>query len=987
MTRIVKTFLAASVIITALALSLCTAYLANAASDGSFGAYVYTQYNEDSGLLTGESNTVIQTSDGYLWIGSYGGLMRYDGTNFVSINPYIDSAAVSILFESKDKTLYIGTNEKGVIAYKDDVFTPISYPDSEIIAGYKKIRDFVEDSKGNVYVLSTAGLGRIKDNTFEAMEFTEVPGERFSYATVDEKDNIWMISSEGQIVVVNGNSIIATYDSSDFGIVRAMGALAIGSSIYIGSVENKVACVSLRSSYGRNNTSQYDISYIDLGEVSNVNNIARSSLSGSPLISCKNGYGYISGGRFYRVDEHSRVDISANGSTQDYEGNYWIASTTLGLVRYSKGFFETSNYETALADEYINAVYKRNGMYFVAYDSGIFIYDESWRVVNDSKVSALKALLEGKKIRNVTGDTLGNVWFAAYDVGAVRFNPVSGEYTVFGSTYGIPSVLRVVYPLSDGRMFVGHETGFVIIRGDSVDSSAQIQKNGVPSSVLCAVETGGVIYIGSNEYGVFEYKNGQLRSYDENNGLLDTSILRLVADEDNPGNFFVCGLHLHYFENGTFRVLDNFDKDAGSIFNAVDYNGSIWLFQNNGISSLNKRKLLSGEPVNKSSFGLTGGLTGTLNANTWHYMENGVIYIATRNGISMFNFSGVDIPVPKVIVNSVYLDDVEIVHPKSLKMGSGVQRITIDASMLLYSDLADYKISYQLIGFDAEPINESGKHISASYTNLSGGDYTFKVIVSDPFTGEIKLESTIIIEKELKFIETVWFWILVGVLSAGVMALGFYIFSTAKIRKARRHEKEFQDITEQALETVARTIDAKDNYTKGHSNRVAIYSREIARRMGYSEQDQRKVYYIALLHDIGKIGVPDNILNKPGRLTPEEREVIQQHPAIGGEILQDFIAVPGIADGARYHHEKYDGTGYVSHVSGKNIPEIARIIGIADSYDAMQSARCYRPALTDEYIRNELVNCAGKQFDPDIVKYMLDMIDDGTAPQTDQDQK
>ena len=142
----------------------------------------------------------------------------------------------------------------------------------------------------------------------------------------------------------------------------------------------------------------------------------------------------------------------------------------------------------------------------------------------------------------------------------------------------------------------------------------------------------------------------------------------------------------------------------------------------------------------------------------------------------------------------------------------------------------------------------------------------------------------------------------------------------------------------QMMTTLAATIDAKDPYTNGHSSRVSMYAREIAKRAGYDEAFQQNVYFVALLHDIGKIGIPDRILEKPGRLTDEEYEVIKLHTTIGAEILSDITEIPKVTIGARYHHERFDGNGYPDGLSGTDIPIEARIIGVADAYDAM--SRC-----------------------------------------------
>lgn len=200
-----------------------------------------------------------------------------------------------------------------------------------------------------------------------------------------------------------------------------------------------------------------------------------------------------------------------------------------------------------------------------------------------------------------------------------------------------------------------------------------------------------------------------------------------------------------------------------------------------------------------------------------------------------------------------------------------------------------------------------------------------------------------------------------------------------------KKQAEQKHIIDQSFLTFASMIDAKDAYTKGHSQRVAIYSREIARRMGLPEEEQERIFYIALLHDIGKIGVTDAILKKSAKLTYDEFNQVKEHTSMGGDILKDFDAIEGIEQGARYHHERYDGKGYMEGLSGEDIPLVARIIGVADAFDAMSSNRCYRNAFGMNHILDELRECSGKQFDPYIVPHMLGMVDCGFAPISDED--
>ncbi len=180
----------------------------------------------------------------------------------------------------------------------------------------------------------------------------------------------------------------------------------------------------------------------------------------------------------------------------------------------------------------------------------------------------------------------------------------------------------------------------------------------------------------------------------------------------------------------------------------------------------------------------------------------------------------------------------------------------------------------------------------------------------------------------------------------------------------------------QIVAALAASVDAKDKYTHGHSSRVAAYSREIAKRAGYSETEQDGIYMMGLLHDVGKIGIKDAIINKPARLTDEEYAVIKTHPFVGAEILKNITDFPELAVGARWHHERYDGRGYPDGLRGGDIPETARIIAVADTYDAMTSNRSYRGVMAQADVRAELERCRGSQFDPKFADIMISMIDE-----------
>ncbi len=197
--------------------------------------------------------------------------------------------------------------------------------------------------------------------------------------------------------------------------------------------------------------------------------------------------------------------------------------------------------------------------------------------------------------------------------------------------------------------------------------------------------------------------------------------------------------------------------------------------------------------------------------------------------------------------------------------------------------------------------------------------------------------------------------------------------------------EEISKMTMQTITTIANTIDAKDEYTRGHSRRVSEYAAAIAEHMGLPEREVTDIKAIGLLHDIGKIGIPDAVLNKPSRLTNEEYQLMKNHTVIGAEILKDINIIENLDVGTKYHHERFDGRGYPDGLKGEEIPLIARIIAVADAYDAMTSNRVYRKRLEKEAVLKELRDGRNTQWDEQCVNALLSLISRGKLPLVDDE--
>ncbi len=205
-----------------------------------------------------------------------------------------------------------------------------------------------------------------------------------------------------------------------------------------------------------------------------------------------------------------------------------------------------------------------------------------------------------------------------------------------------------------------------------------------------------------------------------------------------------------------------------------------------------------------------------------------------------------------------------------------------------------------------------------------------------------------------------------------------YIDQMRTIKKINQEliesKKQIESAYLESIEILRQTVEAKDNYTRGHSDRVASYSVLIGQRLGLSSNDLRTLRIGGMFHDIGKIGIPDSILLKSDKLTDEEYDEIKKHPIIGKNILSNAVIFKDIIPIVLYHHERYDGKGYPYGLSDKDIPFLARIVSVADAFDAMTTKRSYRPELKIDYVKNEIKSKMGTQFDPIVATTFLDVI-------------
>lgn len=963
-------------------LSPVTAQTAFAQESNPLTDLIQTVYNDQNGLSTNEANTVLQTTDGYLWIGGYGGLVRYDGRefhNFSTQESGLTSSAIRALFEDEAGNLWVGTNDKGVFLYENGVFTPCITPKNDLL---RSIRCFAQDTDGTVFVGTSTGLAKIDtDNRLLPVELDAL-GEKTVYTlSLDQNGVLWGTAGAGLAFALKDGELAYLFEPGDLSNDENYAVLAAGNTVYIGTGGSVLLRLTLTDD--RYASDSYQLDSYSTGLLRTTNTLYRTK-EGELWLGCNTGSGWFDSNMRLQTLDHLEQNTFISCITQDYEGSLWFASTQGGVFQLAHGKFQNANQTAGLKGKSINAAVRLDGLLYLASDSGLYLTDANWNPVENE----LTRQLAETRIRHLCVDSKGDLWISTYsEMALLRYTPSTGALLSVTQADGLLSnKVREVIELKNGDLAVASTGGVNLLR-DGVVTGSYGQQQGLDNTmVLCLLElSDGALLAGSDGMGIYVIKDGKVSHIGTEEGLIPGVVLRMREDEKANGVWISAGNGLYLMDSaGNVREITELRYGIGSVFDILVMEEDIWLMKSSGLIIVSRAALLGEEEMAAVQYGRESGLSANLTANAWNLFEDGKLYLCSVDGLYMLEPGSLaknNLP-PKIAINEIEVqsEDGRITvypNPSALTLPGNTRRVTIRFACLSFTGVPG-TVHYRLEHFDERPISVSARQTEAvSYTNLRGGGYVFHLSAENADGGAESADLAVPITKELRLFEHAAFWVGVAALSVLISVLAYKLVLELKTRQLRRRQQEYKDITDQALKTIANTIDAKDKYTKGHSVRVAGYSKELARRLGLTDEEQENIYYIALLHDIGKIGIPDAILNKPGKLTDEEFEMMKSHTWIGGEILEDFTALPQIWDGALSHHENYDGSGYPAHRRGEEISMVARIIRAADSYDAMATKRAYRSAMSTEYILSEFQKFSGIQFDPCIAKLAADMIAEG----------
>ena len=1038
-----------TVILICFLLSVCLfPFMAEAEHHRSlFASYKETLFHSGNGLLSDEANAIAQSHDGYLWVGSYAGLMRYNGQAFQQMKDENNQTIVrvSCLFEDSRQRLWIGTADESLYCCENGLIRK----KEEISATNQKA--IVEDRDGRIYIAAANGVAVYNEKARIPQHWIEDP--RLQHHMVvslaaEDIGRIWGVTYDGDVFLLDDQRVIAYFDKRYFnGFYPKHVFCDKDGIVYLTTAGNAILRLD---TYVNQYTDGDDlrIKTFTTGEIEDHRCLYQDQ-AGRLLVCARNGLGFFDRDMVFHKVEGGLFESSVEQIMQDNYGGYWLASSNSGALHIARTRFTDISAMAMLPEVTYNAVIKYQGDLYLGADNGLHILDSSYNVIRNP----LTRMLRGTRVRYFAEDADHNLWIATYrKFGLLRYK--NGQWQKWGVAEGMPTnMIRTLLVRKNGDIAVGTGDGLVIMRNNAIhriyDRDTSAIENGVILS-LCE-DPQGNLFIGSDGDGIYKLeKDNTIQAIpmtDDGNRL--GSVISMKWDtrqngiwiNNGRGIYFMRDEAIHKIDTGTLNVSNLLEvtPSADHLMEEKLYLFSSQIAQSVDVAELLDPKVEKNEKMRSyRSITYDNTLDSSLTTGACHFYapEEQKLYLAcSRNVLTLDelkNWEGAVLPRAMIDSIQIRMPDGSVSNAsynQEIIIPQDFSQLDISFGILSFANV-NCDLYYYLKGYDSKPIHVEGRqNHEIHYSTLPGGKYVFHVLA---ISRDNLYQSTMSasFEKPKTLTEETWARVLFVLVGGGLLIRFTYLFAKkrnekklaeakkeaetanhiaeleakhakaeqeranaeaeraraeearadAEAQKAkaeqeraeaaearRRLEEEF---TERTILTISNTIDAKDKSTNGHSRRVAQYTVEIGKMEGLSPDELRELYYAALLHDIGKIAIPDNILNKEGKLTDDEYNYIKSHTSRGANILNQ-IKNQRLADGAHYHHERYDGKGYPSRLAGEAIPAYGRMIAVADVVDAMYSVRVYKQGLNMDVVIAELKRCAGTQLDP---KYAADMV-------------
>ena len=712
-------------------------------------------YNNRNGLPTSEANAIAMTGDGFLWIGSYAGLVRYDANNFERIDSSTGISNVRCLYTDSLDRLWIGTNDSGLFLMEKEKIRKWDKQD-----GLKSvsIRAISEDGNGRIYIAGTSGIATVD----REMNLAVLDDERINDRTIRDvrRGNdglIYGITEDGDLFTLRDGKIDFFLDRNT---CRIQGILAIlpdpeaPGYLYIGTSESRIYHGELARNFPIKGAK-------GIGSLINVERF--EYIQGKLWICASNGIGRLESDGFHAL-RNVPMDHSIGHVLTDYEGNLWFTSTRQGVMKIVPNRFTDLFERYNLPENVVNTTCASGSRLMIGTDGGLILLENGKRADAlplsgsaspdgaDAGITDLVKDLEGVRVRSIIPDSLGRIWISTWrKYGLICYD--HGEATVFTEKEGLFSnQVRTVVELSDGSIAAANRGGVSIIRdGRVVDGYGEEDGIAVTDILTLAEGEGQELILGSDGGGIYIVSPEGTKHIGTEDGLSSDVILRIRRSAERDIYWIITSNSLAYMTPDhqvttlrQFPYSNNYDLYENS-------RGDVWILSSNGIYVLSAEELLSGEPVAPVFYGIYSGLPYVATVNSYSgKAEDGTLYIASSQGVVTVNIekNAESISSLKIALPYMEADDVRVYPDKTgvFRLPGGARRLTIYPYIFNYS-LINPQVSYCLEGFDSSltTVNRN-ELLPVVYTNLPNASYRFVVHVNDP-VGRTNQSVTFRIEK------------------------------------------------------------------------------------------------------------------------------------------------------------------------------------------------------------------------------------------------
>ena len=948
--------------------------------------YVSKKWTTEDGLPGMTITTVMQDKTGYIWIGTYDGLVRFDGVEFKtfsrSSDTRFDFASARSLLQSSDETIWIGHNDEGVTSIaKDGTITKYSM---ETGLPNNKVNALCEDLSHNIWLGTAGGVCYItpqKEIKFP-QGLAELGQEKILVSALycDTAGRMWIATGLENDLFVYVNSKLERYEgikSIKNPSVRSViqddtGAFWFGmGGSYVVRIHNGEETV-------------YDVGHNHHGSTA-VNTIIQDK-KGNYWFGMDAGITILHNSTFSYYDKTNGLsDDIVCQIIEDKEGNIWVGFDRGGLQKLSHAKFATVSMDSS-----VNAICEdtMRKLTWLGTDNGVACYKDNQFIENE-----VTRRTKGCRVRHIEMTKDNEILISSYsDFPQLCVYP-DDSIKVWTTDDGISQKCRLAIKASNGDYYVGTTQGLSIIHHEDGRVTTLTRDDGFENHYIMWLyeDDKNQIWAGTNGGGIHILKDEKIiKHYSSNEnegGLAGNVIFKILKNNDCIWVATGTGLSKYIEETDSFvNITSRNGLGTDSVFQMIcDYTQTVWMTTNKGIFSVPYSEvdaLAAGkaDKLNVKYYGASDGLitSGVTSTSLSSKDSLGRVWFTLVDGFAIYDplKSGAKNDSPRATFQYYTIDDVTYEYKDNIiVVDPDIKRLSLKFTALSYFSSENLKFSYRLEGFEDKYSEWTNARI-VSYTNLKPGTYRFVVLTQND-DGVVSEPAQLTVIKTPYVWQRAWFWFVTILVIACLIAFLANRVIKYRIKKIEAKAQEERMFNKAIIGAFANCVDGKDTYTNGHSLRVAKYTRMLAQRLGEDPDTVEKFYNIALMHDIGKIGIPDAILQKPGKLTDEEFDIMKSHPGRGFLILKDVKILEDLAAGARYHHERFDGKGYPDGLRGQNIPWVARIIAVADTFDAMSSTRPYRKSLPEDFIIQEIKNCAGTQFDPAVVEKFLELYNEG----------